>query len=66
MRDQDKMKDQIVNELVVLRRQIAELGASEAEHKQARETIREQKWIHQQRHRKKRNIAPSIIAMGEM
>ncbi len=41
MRDERKTKAQIINELAELRQQVAELGASEVEHKQAQEALRE-------------------------
>ena len=40
MRDQDKAREQLISELTVLRQQIAELEASEAERKRAEEALR--------------------------
>ena len=39
MRDDDKTKDQLLNELVEIRRRIAELGASQTERKRAEEAL---------------------------
>ncbi len=41
MKDEDKTRDQLIDELVELRRRGAELEASEVEHKQAAEALRE-------------------------
>ena len=40
MKDTDKAKEQLINELIEMRRHIAELGESETELKQAEETLR--------------------------
>ena len=43
MKDQDKTKEQLIDELVRMRQRIAELETSEADRKQAEETLREAK-----------------------
>ena len=40
MKDKEKTKDQLINELVKLRQRIAELQASETERKRAEEVIK--------------------------
>jgi hypothetical protein len=41
VKDEDKTKEQFINELVELRRRIAELEAQEAEHKRVEHETRE-------------------------
>ncbi len=41
MKDEDKTKEQLLNELVELRQRIAELETSETQHKQVKQTLRE-------------------------
>jgi len=41
MRDEDKTKEQLINELVEMRQRVAELVASETERVRAEEALRE-------------------------
>ena len=43
MKDEDKTKEQLINELVEMRRRIAELGTSETQRKRAKEMLQEKK-----------------------
>jgi len=57
MKDEDKTKEQLISELVELRRRITEPKTSEIEHKRAEETLRES----EQRFRELAESLPEII-----
>jgi PAS domain S-box-containing protein len=46
MRDEDKTKEQVINELAELRRRVAELEAAQTEHKRTEEALRESELRH--------------------
>ena len=41
MKDEDKTKDELINELVKMRRRVVELEASEAEHRRTEEELKQ-------------------------
>jgi len=43
MKDQDKTKEQLINELVEMRQRVAELQAADTEHKRAEEALQRQR-----------------------
>jgi len=60
MKDEDKTKEQLINELAVLRQRITELEAVEAEHKRVEEALHES----EERHRSLVNDALDSSAVG--